>query len=392
MGWADLKHFLETNQPEDARIDYKGEFDDRVTESIAAMANTRGGIILVGVGEDDQKQPRWPPHGISRTTHAGGQVLVTHCQRTLYPIYVPRFQLVPIPRQKGKAVLLVQVRVDEAPTPIWHERQGVRVRIGDQNQPADLSTLDGLLQREATREQPRRQRATALISQMLAESGSGAPTSVVCAATIRQAATAVPWTSDDRQQLTELMLSHIQRRDRMHVESRARSIMIMGPGNDQYELARGGENGVPWIHGYVDAAGVVALKIGWRADPFPVAAILAGLWFGLDIVLAEQVASIFQPIAPMEVTLGLVNWPYGGIDPGALFGATQLSQGETRHSEHSVSEAYRAAAGSAPESLMAAFLDLVLAEAGWTGYEPFLPNLPRASWNTVLQVKGLKLP
>ena len=88
LDWSDIQAFLDQRLPEGERIDYKAELNPRVAESIGAMANTRGGIIVVGVEEDAEKKPVLPPKGISVDQIKGGS-LGNFCRALLQPLYVP---------------------------------------------------------------------------------------------------------------------------------------------------------------------------------------------------------------------------------------------------------------------------------------------------------------
>ena len=53
--YGDLIAFLEQDLAEGVRLDDKSAFPGNLAKTLAAMANTDGGLILIGVGEDDNR-------------------------------------------------------------------------------------------------------------------------------------------------------------------------------------------------------------------------------------------------------------------------------------------------------------------------------------------------
>src|SRR5882672_5094435 len=66
---SDLREFLALRIPEGLRLEYKEKVsDDSLVQAIAAMANTSGGVVLVGVAEDGRtKLPLTEPPGVTLT-------------------------------------------------------------------------------------------------------------------------------------------------------------------------------------------------------------------------------------------------------------------------------------------------------------------------------------
>lgn len=377
--WSDVKSFLDGQFPEDARIDYKADMTDRITESIAAMGNTRGGVILVGVGEDPTKKtPLLPPPGIS-IQHQGGGTLVTHCQRRLQPVYVPPYAYVGIPTQRDRAILIVQVRPDEAPIPLWDEIEGVLVRIGDQNRPADLPALRTLLVRDDERVRPLYALADQLIGSMLQISGENNPTTIVVGGIIRRSPGVGEWSSSDRRRLTKLILSSIKNHQSLNVDARAQSIVLS---REEH----------PPIYISFSEAGVIAARIGWMKNPFPFAALLVGLRFGLGLVLSDVVAETYQPILPLEIEVGFVNWPDKGLKTEPLFRPPTLEVGRHPRTHHRVSKTFHAPAGSSLEPIIMRFVDMVLADAGYVDYEHILSQLHGLAVGMVMNAEDLAMP
>lgn len=62
--WSDIENFCNQRITEGLHLDYKRDFPNNLEKTISAMANTFGGIILIGVKEDEQSKPVVPIAGI----------------------------------------------------------------------------------------------------------------------------------------------------------------------------------------------------------------------------------------------------------------------------------------------------------------------------------------
>ena len=63
--WEHIENFCKNKIPEGVYLDYKKDFPKHLEKIISSMANTLGGIILIGVEEDDENKPVLPLCGIS---------------------------------------------------------------------------------------------------------------------------------------------------------------------------------------------------------------------------------------------------------------------------------------------------------------------------------------
>src|SRR3954451_18508567 len=62
IDFSDIDLFCQGKLPESARLDYKVDFPSNLEKTIAAFANTVGGLILLGVDSDAKDNtPVWPP-------------------------------------------------------------------------------------------------------------------------------------------------------------------------------------------------------------------------------------------------------------------------------------------------------------------------------------------
>lgn len=142
VDWGLVDAFLEARLPEGARIEYREKFDPsksssaiRFVDTVGSMANSGGGLILLGVRANDQDIPvDWPtlPHDAIRpgTLHAA-------IRGSLDPVVA-----VDIGVARGERGDVVVVRVPDAPLkPVFILDRGVLVRVGESNIPARRSQL-----------------------------------------------------------------------------------------------------------------------------------------------------------------------------------------------------------------------------------------------------------
>ena len=63
--WNDVESFCDQQISEGAFLDYKLDFPQNLEKTIAAMANTFGGVIIIGIDESDENKPIVPISGIT---------------------------------------------------------------------------------------------------------------------------------------------------------------------------------------------------------------------------------------------------------------------------------------------------------------------------------------
>jgi hypothetical protein len=133
-----LSQLVAENDLERGRVEYKRELGNgnKVIEAIAALANTFGGVVLVGVDEDKQ--------GLDRLTGVDDgerDRLARMCWDKLVPPFSP--DMVPIRLSEGgKLVLVVIVDPDYARRPVMlTQGNKILVRLEGHNTPADWYRL-----------------------------------------------------------------------------------------------------------------------------------------------------------------------------------------------------------------------------------------------------------
>ncbi len=142
-----IKRFCEEQNPEGETIEYKEAFPSdnwKLAKSISAMANTYGGIILIGVKADQTKNvPILPIEGIALTKGLEERV-TSICLRNIIHPYFPQVKVCDFKNDKGKDRAVVFIRVlesDQTPHAI-NNNTDVYFRIKSQNEPFRKATID----------------------------------------------------------------------------------------------------------------------------------------------------------------------------------------------------------------------------------------------------------
>ena len=130
--YADVDAFLKESIPEGTRLDYKRKMPDRIERTISAMANSEGGLIVIGVDEERAtRTPKLPPDGITLAGQAE-RVQSKAYQAIHEPITALDFGTYPFPDDGDHGVLVVRVHPSErAPHAVDQGRTVLR-RVGAQ--------------------------------------------------------------------------------------------------------------------------------------------------------------------------------------------------------------------------------------------------------------------
>ena len=150
LTWADdlakrdLDELVTDRIVEGFQLEYERELTNgnKVLDAVCAMANTFGGVIVVGMDESD-----WPEHqgfgvpgpeGLVGVAPSERSRLASFCANGLVLPYDP--EIVPVDLENGKVALVVRVDANAAPRPMTHNDK-VLVRTEAGNRPADLYRL-----------------------------------------------------------------------------------------------------------------------------------------------------------------------------------------------------------------------------------------------------------
>ncbi|WP_331756508.1 ATP-binding protein [Streptomyces microflavus] len=125
------------DQVESLTLEFKREYSKSLVTTIAAMANTYGGTILVGI--NDRAEP-----GVERVVGVNAQEMIdkiaSTCSEKLDPPWEPAFFTVPFDDGSGLSVLVIRVDPDAAPRPLLIDLKAP-IRLSGQNSTADRDRL-----------------------------------------------------------------------------------------------------------------------------------------------------------------------------------------------------------------------------------------------------------
>jgi len=138
--WSDVEHFCGQAIAENTYLDYKAAFPSYLAKSIAAMANTLGGHILIGVEETDAGTPKLPISGIAAARGTDERVLNIVLD-AMSPPAIP--EVVTCSNSAGdKVVVVIRVEQSEHAPHALHRNSAVYIRTGKRTKPEDLADLD----------------------------------------------------------------------------------------------------------------------------------------------------------------------------------------------------------------------------------------------------------
>jgi hypothetical protein len=129
-----IRELVDTTPIESLTVEYKVQLSKDWVESVAAMANSYGGLILIGVS--DALLP-------DRLVGVPGKVAIQvadACHDSLEPPWVPEIISVPLSEAGDSVVLVLRVETNRAPRPLLF-RHRVPVRLPGRNAPADRLRL-----------------------------------------------------------------------------------------------------------------------------------------------------------------------------------------------------------------------------------------------------------
>lgn len=152
-----IREFCGQRIPEGARVDYKQDLNkeqDKILRTITAMANTDGGLILVGVEEEKEKGGRrsFPGEIKGVDTKNPRQIIISWCHAFIQPVYCPEILEISL-NDSGKVVVLIRIECEEVPSlPLFCREKGILIRLDEENHLADTTRIKLLLEESIERE------------------------------------------------------------------------------------------------------------------------------------------------------------------------------------------------------------------------------------------------
>jgi hypothetical protein len=152
--------------PESPTLEYKAQMADTIAKGVAALANTYGGLLLVGVADDRTVR------GVKEKTI---ESVAEHCAAKIEPPWVPEIIRVPLGQGSDLHVLVLRVVPGRHPRPLLVD--GVAyVRHQNTTHPADWQRLKELFTEAAV---ARQEEVWNLHAPNLPQGPDGAPDSTV---------------------------------------------------------------------------------------------------------------------------------------------------------------------------------------------------------------------
>jgi len=136
--FEDVVTFCEERIKESVNLDYKKDFPPNLEKTIAAFANTTGGLIIIGV-EDQDGRPKLPVEGLPYTKGLSEKV-TSIILDNIYPPVFPEIQVCEPCNNKTFVIIRVP-QSDATPHYIAHKTE-VYIRTNDINHPEALATAD----------------------------------------------------------------------------------------------------------------------------------------------------------------------------------------------------------------------------------------------------------
>lgn len=133
-----VENFCKEKHPEGIELDYKQDFPKNLSKIIAAFANTRGGVIILGVKENPDTGLPISWAGIPNQ----GKLLERVHQFATNVDPIPPYDVYVTDEKKGKVFVLIRVLEGEATPYYVHNDSNIYVRTGSVAKLVDLASPD----------------------------------------------------------------------------------------------------------------------------------------------------------------------------------------------------------------------------------------------------------
>ena len=142
IDWGDVENFCQQQIREGAFLDYKVDFPSQLEKTISAMANALGGVIIIGVEENDENKPIVPIKGIPFVRGLSERVTSIILSNITPPVS-PEIQVCRNLTTE-KAIVVIRIpQSHQAPHAISNNTK-VYLRTGDLNNPEEFASVDDI--------------------------------------------------------------------------------------------------------------------------------------------------------------------------------------------------------------------------------------------------------
>jgi len=133
----DVVNFCIQGIKENIYLDYKKDFPKKLEKTISSFANTFGGMIIIGIDEDNNSKPKPPFEGIDFEPKLEDKITNIIIDNINPPIF-PEIQIVPEINNKTFVIIIVE-QSEETPHRIDNDKNAY-IRTGNISNPIDLAT------------------------------------------------------------------------------------------------------------------------------------------------------------------------------------------------------------------------------------------------------------
>ena len=138
----DVKTFCDKGIKEGFVLDYKEDFPRNLAKSICAFANTSGGVILIGIKENDEGKPKMPINGIAFEKGLHEKVVNIILDNISPPLF-PEINVIKF--KKGddeRAIIVIRIlQSNETPHAV-DGNKAVYIRTDNRNRPEEIATIE----------------------------------------------------------------------------------------------------------------------------------------------------------------------------------------------------------------------------------------------------------
>lgn len=119
---------------ESLTLEYKERYSENLIKAVAAMANTYGGLVIVGVTDNPQE------NRLIGVEPGAVEQIVNGCFQRLEPPIEPEIIELPLANGSGRSIVVVRVHADRLPRPILL-KGAAPIRLHGRNAVADRARL-----------------------------------------------------------------------------------------------------------------------------------------------------------------------------------------------------------------------------------------------------------
>lgn len=134
-------------QVESLTLEFKREYSTSLLKTIAAMANTYGGLIMVGIVDKAEADRKGCERVVGIDAQETIDKIASGCREKFDPPWEPTFIPVPLDDESGRSVVVIRVDANVAPRPLLIDLRAP-IRLSGQNSTADRDKLLQLAREE----------------------------------------------------------------------------------------------------------------------------------------------------------------------------------------------------------------------------------------------------